>query len=1540
MSQSNQSYSASGSTPVRPRRKSLFGNRSKQEKPNHSVVPLPTHSIVSDASHSTSPSQPDTNEPAERPTRSREPSNSSEGSNRSLHRRSGSQLIRVASQGTSKLFSSSSGKAREHDQSTLKGRPLGATGSVETPRQPQIQPPPDVQEENLASPLRRNRSATVGSSTLTPSSSASFQAQQSQSDSPGRPRSNTWRRLRPPSSSESHLYGETNGAVTDENTDSQEKTKGWKGARKSMLAAFKDPSPTGLATTNSTPIRRRISPSFASGKGARKSIAQAETQSSNKETNGESSGSLLKRMGSRSLLRGSRESLRETRDPINASQESLASTSALSYSSLTQTNLRGRDSSTIDRMIPSWMQNRNKSDHGDEALKNLKGDGAKELPRDSSGQESDVAQSFLSPEGQETLDQGLPKRLSGWLLNMLGNDASPTSSPSPNDAKITTPRRTSNSSLHPTGPTGSATKARQSAGFLSSFSTSARARAAAAAGAAVTSTGLERALKFMSEGDESGEIWVLGVCHSPSPDEAVVAKAPTIQIHAASPHPSLPASPDKLARHPHAVQNKTTVSPCNPADISDPMTRKSRGSHTADSEDRSGPKSPISRSSASLRSSDDTSSLRTTESRTSITAPSPSTHSSGDQKSFEDDWHANFAADFASKVWCTYRSHFVPIARDGTITEASEAFAAATAAEKAAVRERTQLPSAPETPSQVAKSSSQHETSSTVSSPAIREIGRAPAGQSGSPTSPALGASLGVTAQNLAPGPSLGTTSLSEKMGLPNLWGRATAVVQATGFAGRSGLTTDAGWGCMLRTGQSLLANALVQAHLGRGWRRSPQPLNHSQAPINEAERQKWEAERARFAQYVEIISWFMDEPSRACPFGIHRMAREGKRLGKEVGEWFGPSTASGAIRQLVVDFPGAGIGASVATDGVVYLDEVRKASMVHVGKSDVDDAQKARHQKGSPPKLSRPVLILVGVRLGLEGVHPTYHEAIRLLFTFPQCVGIAGGRPSSSYYFVGYQGHNLFYLDPHNVRPAVEFRHPPPSWPAQSTSREGGTSDDSQGVSRAEWWSHVYSDAELATFHCDKPRRMPIRSLDPSMLLGFLARNEEDLLDLKERIKKLPKPILSVQDEMPRWMRDDADDEEFDAGSERDDDPSLESFSESSQLGEAGERVDVTGDGDDLLDDDDQMTEHRHGLDASKSQVSGPSAELKHQRSSVAVSHGSNAARPLASPIAISQDTTTSVSTPVIHPDEHAVADFISRGEVQPLSDNVGKSPRRPRHLSATSDMTARNVSDPLVTTPMANLEENFENPTFPKSRNHSITRNGLRQRSPRDEDHWSKERATKHHASSVVPFPAGPLESSASPDDSWEIPDERGRRETPLLQSPDPSRRSAHGASAPSVDEASDSEVKPATLDWHDDVLHDHDTRPSGSSTVKANASPSLSLSQSGSDVRQYSERSQPSLRGFSTSWEEVSYASAASTSVSPPRVADQGHGLPSSSEADLSQISHRGSQQTSHSTQIESKHNVSSNTPSPKADLHGATSSSNEDEGWSLTFGPAED
>ncbi|KAG6890660.1 hypothetical protein C0992_000230, partial [Termitomyces sp. T32_za158] len=92
--------------------------------------------------------------------------------------------------------------------------------------------------------------------------------------------------------------------------------------------------------------------------------------------------------------------------------------------------------------------------------------------------------------------------------------------------------------------------------------------------------------------------------------------------------------------------------------------------------------------------------------------------------------------------------------------------------------------------------------------------------------------------------------------------------------------SSDTGWGCMLRTGQSLLANALVHLHLGRDWRRPSQP-----APTPD------------YATYVRILTWFLDDPAPDAPFSVHRMALAGKELGKDVGQWFGPSTAAGAIK-------------------------------------------------------------------------------------------------------------------------------------------------------------------------------------------------------------------------------------------------------------------------------------------------------------------------------------------------------------------------------------------------------------------------------------------------------------------------------------------------------------------------------------------------------------------------------------------------------------------------------------------------------------------
>ncbi|KZV75248.1 hypothetical protein PENSPDRAFT_673899 [Peniophora sp. CONT] len=440
---------------------------------------------------------------------------------------------------------------------------------------------------------------------------------------------------------------------------------------------------------------------------------------------------------------------------------------------------------------------------------------------------------------------------------------------------------------------------------------------------------------------------------------------------------------------------------------------------------------------------------------------------------------------------------------------------------------------------------------------------------------------------------------------------------------GERGWTSDAGWGCMLRTGQSLLANSLVHLHLGRDWRRPAGP----QAT-------------AAYARYVEILTWFMDAPTPQSPFSVHRMALAGKELGKDVGQWFGPSTAAGALKTLTDAYPDAHLGVCVAVDSQVFQTDVFAASWDP--RAAVSSHRKRTRWGG------RAVLVLVGLRLGLDGVNPIYYESVKTLFTWPQSVGIAGGRPSSSYYFVGTQADSLFYLDPHHARPAVPLRPPPqatfssqapstpplhgpstpplggssspepipikgrgnmgpPQTPVRasvsrdeeererrghtrsptspppgrahaasplakelSTSSSNSSSSNNHGAGQGggghtRWrttapapgspgqvsvgsggqgsgsligssasllaldgvqqhYVGAYSAQEIRTFSCEKVRKLPLAGLDPSMLLGFLVKDEREWRDLRARVVELGKThraIFSVQDEPPSWPSD-----------------------------------------------------------------------------------------------------------------------------------------------------------------------------------------------------------------------------------------------------------------------------------------------------------------------------------------------------------------------------------------------------------------------------------
>ncbi|KAH8592226.1 hypothetical protein B0O99DRAFT_517879 [Bisporella sp. PMI_857] len=266
----------------------------------------------------------------------------------------------------------------------------------------------------------------------------------------------------------------------------------------------------------------------------------------------------------------------------------------------------------------------------------------------------------------------------------------------------------------------------------------------------------------------------------------------------------------------------------------------------------------------------------------------------------------------------------------------------------------------------------------------------------------------------------------------------------------QKGFTSDTGWGCMIRSGQSLLANSLLVLELGRDWR------------------------RGMATSELKILSLFADDPR--APYSIHKFVEHGaSACGKHPGEWFGPSATARCIQALSNGRQSSKLRVYITGDG----SDVYEDTFMGIAKPAGDTFQ--------------PTLILVGTRLGLDKITPVYWEALKASLQMPQSIGIAGGRPSSSHYFIGVQGYDFFYLDPHQTRSAL----PLPD-----------NVDD-------------YTQEDIDSCHTRRLRRINVKEMDPSMLLAFLIRDEDDWRDWRRSVQEVQgKAVIHVADTDPALYR------------------------------------------------------------------------------------------------------------------------------------------------------------------------------------------------------------------------------------------------------------------------------------------------------------------------------------------------------------------------------------------------------------------------------------
>jgi hypothetical protein len=434
--------------------------------------------------------------------------------------------------------------------------------------------------------------------------------------------------------------------------------------------------------------------------------------------------------------------------------------------------------------------------------------------------------------------------------------------------------------------------------------------------------------------------------------------------------------------------------------------------------------------------------------------------------------------------------------------------------------------------------------------------------------------------------------------------------------------TSDAGWGCMLRSGQMLLAQALARHLLGPNWRPKPNVIH----PLEK-----------------KIIKCFGDYPN--CPYSIHKIAQCGLKFGKNVGEWFGPSTIVQVLEELVGEHK-PGFRMYVSHDGCLYLDQIREICLSPVwgdpdtepeqweeeadqldeeeerrysvaaqefimiqnqkrdsnnnnnnnknknknknnhrhdtlnnnkkekGKEKQDNEEEEEEEEEKEDERDRrkwagagggvgiegrngngdrngktrwhPVLIVIPLRLGLDVMNESYIPTLKETFHFPQSLGVIGGKPRASYYFIGYQDDYVYYLDPHTIQPAVplskidvagtEFDTGGPGNAEKEKEKEkekdhhalheGNGDGDDDGFDDAhneggpkeggiQWLRKIY--------HCVVPQRLPLMEIDPSLSLAFYCRTEEDLRDFCKRSQRLNMQLMTVYnivDKTPDYLK------------------------------------------------------------------------------------------------------------------------------------------------------------------------------------------------------------------------------------------------------------------------------------------------------------------------------------------------------------------------------------------------------------------------------------
>uniref|UniRef100_A0A0K0DE34 Cysteine protease n=1 Tax=Angiostrongylus cantonensis TaxID=6313 RepID=A0A0K0DE34_ANGCA len=204
---------------------------------------------------------------------------------------------------------------------------------------------------------------------------------------------------------------------------------------------------------------------------------------------------------------------------------------------------------------------------------------------------------------------------------------------------------------------------------------------------------------------------------------------------------------------------------------------------------------------------------------------------------------------------------------------------------------------------------------------------------------------------------------------------------------------------------------------------------------------------------------YYLIKDCQSAPLGIHRLLEISCADGvavNPIGRWYAPSEVLSLVKKalkLSLSPLTSDLSLLLAVDGQVVVGDAERESRVW----------------------SKRLLLFVPLRLGTNQVNPWNFFVFlpnksRIQIT---CLGIIGGKPDHSLYFIGCFGHDVIYLDPHVAQEYV----PISVWDRSSLEGE-----------------EKKRRHPLCTYHCHSLSKMAMKDMDPSCVVGFMFKSREEM--------------------------------------------------------------------------------------------------------------------------------------------------------------------------------------------------------------------------------------------------------------------------------------------------------------------------------------------------------------------------------------------------------------------------------------------------------------